>query len=62
MYDLPGKKVVIGMGEMGRITRIMAPYLGAEFTFASPTHGGETAPGQLNYGQLKDLYKVINES
>jgi len=62
LYDKPGRKVVIGMGSMGRITRIMAPYLGAEFTFASPGDGGETAPGQLSLSQLNELYKVINES
>ncbi len=62
LYDTPGKKIVIGMGKLGRITRIMAPYLGAEFTFASPGVGGGTAPGQLSLKQLNELYKVIDES
>ena len=62
LYDKPGRKVVLGMGSMGRITRIMAPYLGAEFTFASLGEGGETAPGQLSLSQLNEFYKVINES
>ncbi|MEN8227978.1 MAG: type I 3-dehydroquinate dehydratase [Bacteroidota bacterium] len=62
LYDRPGRKVVLGMGTMGRITRIIAPYLGSEFTFASPGEGGETAPGQLSLSQLNELYKVINES
>ena len=62
LYDLPGRKVVIGMGEKGRITRVMAPFLGAEFTFASPETGGETAPGQLSVSQLNELYKMINQS
>jgi 3-dehydroquinate dehydratase-1 len=59
LYSLPGRKVVIGMGEMGRITRVIAPYLGSEFTFASPREGMETAPGQLDLRQLQDIYKVI---
>ncbi len=62
LYDLAGKKVVIGMGSMGRIIRIMAPYVGAEFTFAATDQGGETAPGQLSVSQLNELYKVIDRS
>ncbi|MCK4880003.1 MAG: type I 3-dehydroquinate dehydratase [Bacteroidales bacterium] len=62
LYDLPGKKVILGMGPKGRITRVMGPYLGAEFTFASTGAGGETAPGQLTVKQLNELYKVIDES
>jgi len=62
LFQLPGRKVVIGMGKMGRIIRIMAPYLGAEFTFASPQKGLETAPGQLDVMQLLEIYKMIDES
>jgi len=62
LFDLPGRKVVLGMGSMGRIIRVMAPYLGAEFTFASARSGGETAPGQLDFKQLVKLYKVIDET
>jgi 3-dehydroquinate dehydratase I len=62
LYALPGRKVILGMGALGRITRVMGPYLGAEFTFASTGKGGETAPGQLTVKQLNDIYKVIDES
>ena len=62
LYKLPGKKVILGMGKMGRITRLMGPYLGAEFTFGAPESGSETAPGQFSYKQLTDIYKVIDES
>lgn len=62
LYENPGRKVVIGMGRMGRILRLVAPYLGAEFTFASPRKGLETAPGQMDLGQLLDIYKMIDES
>jgi len=48
LYEMPGKKVILGMGELGRITRVTAPYLGAEFTYASPEISQETAPGQLS--------------
>ncbi len=62
LYDLPGRKVILGMGPKGRITRVMGPYLGAAFTFASTGKGGETAPGQLTVQQLNEIYNVIDES
>ncbi|MFH0755838.1 MAG: type I 3-dehydroquinate dehydratase [Bacteroidota bacterium] len=62
LYELPGRKVVLGMGDAGRITRVVGPYLGAEFTFASPGSGYETAPGQLNAAQLQAIFKVLDQS
>jgi 3-dehydroquinate dehydratase-1 len=62
LYELPGRKVVLGMGTLGRITRVIGPYLGAEFTFASPGDGQETASGQLSAAQLNDIYKMIDGS
>ena len=62
LYRLPGRKVVLGMGAPGRITRVAGPYLGAEFTFASPGSGSETAPGQLDAKQLNAIFNVINRS
>ncbi len=62
LYQLPGRKVVLGMGDAGRITRVAAPLLGSEFTFASPGEGDETAPGQLSASQLNAIYKILNGS
>ena len=62
LFEFPGKKVILGMGPMGRITRVIGPYLGAAFTFASLEEGDETAPGQLSVKQLNEIYKVIDES
>jgi 3-dehydroquinate dehydratase-1 len=62
LYQLPGRKVILGMGPLGRITRVIAPYLGAEFTFASAGSGLETAPGQLDFKQLTEIYQVIDQS
>ena len=54
--------VVLGMGEMGKITRIMAPFLGAEFTFAAMDEGKETAPGQIPYLKMKEIEGyILNE-
>lgn len=62
LYRQPGRKVILGMGPEGRITRLAAPILGSEFTFASPSEGGETAPGQMSAGQLKAIYKILKGS
>jgi 3-dehydroquinate dehydratase-1 len=62
LYQLPGRKVVLGMGELGRITRVVGPYLGAEFTFASPGEGAETAPGQIGLKQLQEINRLIDAS
>ena len=62
LFGLPGQKVILGMGSMGRILRIMGPYLGGVFTFASLEEGKETAPGQLSIKEMNDIYKVINKS
>lgn len=51
--------IVLGMGDKGRITRILQPYLGGYLTFAS-SDKGSSAPGQINYEELQDVYKNIN--
>lgn len=51
--------LAIGMGEVGKITRIAAPFLGAPFTFAAAETGQETAPGQLNRLTLETLYHLL---
>lgn len=58
LYSSSHRLVSIGMGEKGILTRILAPLMGAEFTFAAPDHGTETAPGQLN---KSDLIKSIQQ-
>jgi len=62
LHSLPGRKVILGMGEKGRISRVMGPFLGSEFTFASPAGGNETAPGQIAAGDLRTIYHLIEPS
>ncbi len=57
-YQEDARMVVIGMGKLGLITRIAAPFLGAEFTFASPDNERQTAPGQVS---KEKLYELINQ-
>jgi 3-dehydroquinate dehydratase type I len=47
------------MGTLGKITRVAAPLLGAEFTYASWNELRSTAPGQLTVAELKEIYKII---
>ncbi|NJM15252.1 MAG: type I 3-dehydroquinate dehydratase [Bacteroidales bacterium] len=61
LYNRTNERLVaLGMGEMGKISRVMALVLGAEFTFAAPNNGQPTAPGQLSKQQLMDILENIN--
>jgi 3-dehydroquinate dehydratase I len=53
LLDDKRKIVVIGMGEKGKITRLVAPLLGSPFTFASVASGKETADGQIDHKMLQ---------
>jgi 3-dehydroquinate dehydratase-1 len=59
LYNISGRKVVLGMGKAGRITRVAATLLGAEFTYASSGGGEDTAEGQLSIDEMKDIIKKI---
>ncbi|HON18341.1 MAG TPA: type I 3-dehydroquinate dehydratase [Salinivirgaceae bacterium] len=48
LYQYHQPLIAFAMGEMGKATRLLAPILGAPFTYASLEEYG-TAPGQLNY-------------
>jgi 3-dehydroquinate dehydratase-1 len=61
LLDDSGKIVVIGMGEKGRITRVVAPLLGSPFTFASLMEGRETARGQIDKATLERLMETLKE-
>ena len=52
--------VVVGMGEKGKITRLVAPLLGSKFTFAS-VDGKSSAPGQIDYFKMKRFYKTMED-
>lgn len=55
----PGDKMIIsGMGERGRMTRVLAPLLGAYLTFAS-TEYAFMFPGQIHLLELKDIYSKL---
>jgi shikimate 5-dehydrogenase len=51
---------VIGMGERGLYSRILAPFRGAELTFVAG--GAIAAPGQLTLSQALEIYGPARES
>lgn len=61
LYKDPGRLVAIGMGELGKISRIVAPFLGAEFTYASLNDEQVTAPGQINHERLNRFILEIQQ-
>jgi 3-dehydroquinate dehydratase I len=48
------------MGKLGKITRVAAPKLGADFTFVAYSREGATAPGQFTLEEMKDIYKCFD--
>jgi 3-dehydroquinate dehydratase-1 len=61
LYKSPGRLIAFGMGDLGKITRIVAPFLGAEFTYAAMDEGDPTAPGQIRYTRLKEFIASIQQ-
>ena len=61
LYSADKPLVALGMGKEGKITRILAPLLGAEFTFAAMDEGEATAPGQINYSRLKSILELLEK-
>jgi len=62
LYDRHKQIVAFAMGELGKITRIAAPLLGACFTFASVDEEHLTAPGQFTAAQMETIYKIITQT
>lgn len=51
--------IVVGMGEEGKMTRIIAPLLGSYLTYAS-TEYSQSAPGQTDIVELREIYDIID--
>jgi len=52
--------VSFAMGKPGVWSRILAPFYGADFTYASLERGLETAPGQPSISELRSIYETID--
>ena len=55
------KMIAFAMGQMGQISRILGPLVGADFTYASIEKGKESAPGQIAVRDLIKTYELISE-
>jgi 3-dehydroquinate dehydratase type I len=53
------KLVCFCMGELGKISRLLAPVFGSFFTFASLERGSETAAGQMTVQEMKAAYELL---
>ena len=60
LLDTDREIVVVGMGEKGKLTRILAPLLGSPFTYASLSQGKETADGQIDKETLRGTAENSN--
>ena len=58
IQNFEGKVIGIGMGERGKLTRILGTYFGSILTFAS-MEGKSSAPGQIDVKRLKEIYNLI---
>jgi 3-dehydroquinate dehydratase/shikimate dehydrogenase len=56
--------ILLGMGEFGFPTRILAEKLGSYLTFCSDSHGPSGAPGHCSASDLNDIYhfRTISET
>ncbi len=59
LYENHQNIIAFCMGKIGTITRVAAPLLGADFTYASISKALATAPGQLTVDGFMDVYDVI---
>ena len=51
--------VCFGMGEKGKLSRLLSPMFGGYFTFASLERGTETASGQMTINEMRASYKLL---
>jgi 3-dehydroquinate dehydratase-1 len=60
LYEARKNLIALGLGGLGAITRIAAPFLGAPLTYASLAPGKETAEGQPDVETLRAVMKFLD--
>ena len=53
------KVVCFGMGELGKVSRLLSPLFGGFFTFAALERGSETASGQMTIKEMRTAYELL---
>jgi 3-dehydroquinate dehydratase I len=61
LYSMGRNIIAVGLGITGRITRIAAPFAGAEFTYASLGKDVEINDGQMTVATIERIYKLIGK-
>lgn len=61
LLDSDRRLLVVGMGEQGKMTRVVAPLLGSFCTFAAYSSEKSTAPGQLCRDEIEALLTRLRE-
>jgi 3-dehydroquinate dehydratase type I len=51
-------RVVLGMGELGQVSRIMGPFLRNLWTYVIEAGGSEVAPGQFSLDEAQQVFRV----
>jgi 3-dehydroquinate dehydratase type I len=59
LYGQCNRLIAFAMSDIGKISRITAPFLGAPFTFASIDDFRTTAPGQLSANKMQKIFDII---
>lgn len=59
LLDDERRILLVGMGAQGRVTRVLAPWLGSPFTFVAKEKGKETAEGQLSLEEMLKLMEAM---
>ena len=55
----PGRVIAFNMGPWGRASRIMAPWLGAPFTYVYPAGLSPAAPGQVSDWEMIGAWRAL---
>jgi len=53
------KLACFAMGDDGKISRLLSPFFGGYFTFASLEQGRETATGQMTIQEMQSAYELL---
>ncbi|MFQ5997966.1 MAG: type I 3-dehydroquinate dehydratase [Candidatus Bathyarchaeia archaeon] len=54
-----GRIIAFCMGRLGMASRILAPYFGSEFTYASIAPSKQTAPGQVTLNEMRRAQELL---
>ena len=60
IWSIPIILLEFGMGKLGKISRVAAPFLGAPFTYVYPKDRKRTAEGQFSEEKMKEIINLIS--